>query len=104
MRHLYEAPDGFRGTFEEVSAHEEILGLKYCEETNAVISHEPDGPQEPAEGDDAKVQDLLMDIGLGHFAVPFHKVGVDYQVELEGEQGHALFGGGSLMCINMYVF
>jgi len=88
VKHLYEAPDGFRGTFEEVEAHEAKLGRKYCEVTGEVIPHEPDGPLEPEEGQDAKVQDLLMEIGMGHFAVPFHKVGVDYQMEVEGEQAH----------------
>lgn len=86
VKHLYEAPDGFRGTFEEVEAHEAKLGHKYCEDTGAIIPHDPAGPLEPEEGQDAKVQDLLTEIGMGHFAVPFHKAGVDYQREVEGEQ------------------
>jgi hypothetical protein len=33
LMRVYEAPDGFRGTYDEVAAHEETLGLKYGETT-----------------------------------------------------------------------
>jgi hypothetical protein len=83
--HLYEAPDGFRGTYDEVAAHEETLGAKYCEATGAVLPHEPAGPLEPLAGAaGAKVQDLLAELGMGHFALAFHNAGVDYRDELNG--------------------
>jgi len=44
-KHLYEAPDGFRGTYEEVVAHEKELGIDAGNETdmNKHMYEAPDG-------------------------------------------------------------
>jgi len=38
---IYEAPDGFRGTWDTVSEHEHNLGFAYCESTGRVVSIKP---------------------------------------------------------------
>jgi hypothetical protein len=38
LMHVYEAPDGFRGTYEEVVAHEKKLDMKTGNETFAGVA------------------------------------------------------------------
>jgi hypothetical protein len=71
---LYEAPDGFRGTFDEVAAHEAQLGHTFCARTGAVIGH----PAAPT------VLSALEPLELGQFALAFHALGVDVASELQG--------------------
>ena len=74
---LYEAPDGFRGTYEEILAHEEKLGYKFCEETGAIKPHS---------NDVAPVKSVLNaeGVGLGQYVEPFHLNGVNFATELSG--------------------
>ena len=74
---LVQAPDGFRGTYDEVVAHEAKLGYKYCEETGAVKPHNDEV---------GSVASVLHAEGvdLGDFVEPFHQHGVDFATELSG--------------------
>ena len=74
---LYEAPDGFRGTYDEVVAHEEKLGYKFCEETGTIKPHSDEV---------ASAESVLNADGvdLGKYVEPLHQNGVNFATELSG--------------------
>ena len=70
---LYEAPDGFRGTFEEVSAHElNVLGHTF--DGDEVKPH----PEAPTAGS------VLAPLDLSGFEQGFGRLGIHLGAELKG--------------------
>lgn len=70
---LYEAPDGFRGTFEEVSAHE-LHNLGHTFDGDTVKPH-PDAPT---------TKSVLQPLDLNHFEQGFTRLGIHVASELKG--------------------
>jgi len=106
-----QAPDGFRGTYEQVVAHEKTLGIETGHEEDIqdlyqapdgfrgtydeVVAHEEKlgfkyceetGTVKPHSDDVVSVESVLNaeGVGLGEYVEPFHQNGVNFATELSG--------------------